>query len=147
MRAKHFTILLIATIGLSFLSLGLIILEKKDIKVSINGMVCNHSSTDLSLAVTKGKGHKVKIYMLAPGRCTNFFKEDVEGIWGKECTADPCKYQAWKLGVGLFDVYEAADSHSGVVLRIRGLGVGSSWHITRDWIKPDLSTINYSLVR
>lgn len=136
-----------AAIVLSFLSFGflLLLIKESDINVSVNGMVCNHSSTDLWLAVTKVR--RPKIYTLAPGHCTNFFTEDAEAIWGKECEVEPCRYQAWKLGIGLFDVYEAAHSPSSAVLRIRGLGAGSSWHITADWPKPELSSIKYSLVR
>lgn len=121
-----------------------ILKEKKD-KISIHGMVCNHTSTDLWLAVTRKR--RPRLYVLPPGRCTNFFAEDAEAVWGKECTADSCQYQAWKLGVGRFDLYDAGASPSGAILRIEGWGVGSSWHITEEWPKPDLSTIGYSLVK
>jgi hypothetical protein len=145
MMTKHSTRLIIATILVAFLSLGFIILEEGETEVSINGVVCNHSSADLWLAVTEVENPEN--YMLESGDCTNFFKQDAEAIWGKECIRASCTYQAWKLGAGRFDVYEDANSSSSVVLRIEGWGAGSRWHITRDWPKPKLSAIDYSLVR
>ncbi|HET6821222.1 MAG TPA: hypothetical protein VFH34_01170 [Anaerolineales bacterium] len=140
-------LVLVAVLGMTAVTArrGLRILREKRDKLAIHGIVCNHTSTDLWLAVTKKRNPK--IYVLAPSRCTNFFAEDAEAIWGKECTADSCNYQAWKLGVGRFDVYEVANSSSSVVLRIIGWGAGSGWHITADWPKPDLSSIGYSLVK
>lgn len=140
-------LILMAVMGLTVVTArrGLRILKEKRDKISINGIVCNHASTDLWLAVTRRRDPR--IYVLAPSRCTNFFTEDAEAIWGKECAADSCKYQAWKLGAGRFDVYEVADSPAGEILRIRGWGIGSSWHITEEWPKPDLSSIGYSLVK
>jgi hypothetical protein len=142
-----FVLILMAVLGLTAGTArrGLRILKEKRDKISIHGIVCNHSSTDLWLAVTRRRNPRV--YVLAPDRCTNFFTEDAEAIWGKECINGSCEYQAWKLGVGRFDVYEAADSPSGLVLRIIGWGAGSSWHITEGWPKPDLSAISYSLVK
>jgi hypothetical protein len=147
MIRKHAMKLVIAAIVLGFLSLGflLLIIKESDIDVAVNGVVCNHSSADLWLAVTRRQ--RPRLYVLAPGHCTNFLTEDAEAIWGKECEVEPCKYQAWKLGIGVFDVYEPVHSPSSLVLRIRGLGAGSSWHITADWPKPELSSIKYSLVR
>lgn len=140
-------LILMAVMGLTAVTArrGLRILKEKRDKISIHGIVCNHSSADLWLAVTRRR--RPRIYVLAPDRCTNFFTEDAEAIWGKECTNSSCEYQAWKLGVGRFDVYNAADSPSGVVLRIIGWGAGSSWHVTEEWPKPDLSAIRYSLVK
>lgn len=140
-------LLLIAVLSLTAVAgrRGLRILREKRDKIAINGIVCNHTSTDLWLAVTRRRNPR--IYVLTPSRCTNFFTEDAEAIWGKECTVDSCNYQAWKLGVGRFDVYEAAASPSGAILRIKGWGAGSSWHITEEWPKPDLSSISYSLVK
>lgn len=140
-------LLLIAVLSLTAVAgrRGLRILREKRDKIAINGIVCNHTSTDLWLAVTRRRNPR--IYMLAPSRCTNFFTEDAEAIWGKKCAVDSCNYQAWKLGVGRFDVYDAAASPSGAILRIKGWGAGSSWHITEEWPKPDLSSISYSLVK
>jgi len=138
----HLTLVLILMAVTGF---SLFILEEIEVEISINGVVCNHTSTNLWLALTRRS--RPRTHVLAPGHCTNFFTEDAEAIWGKECVADSCKYQAWKLGAGRFDVYEAAGSPSGMVLRIKGLGAGSSWHITEEWPKPDLSSISYSLVK
>jgi hypothetical protein len=127
------------------LVLGFILLEESEIEVSINGVVCNHSSTGLWLAVSEGE--RTSTSSLAPGLCTNFFREDVEAIWGRDCDSDPCGYQAWKLGAGRFAVYNDGESPAGSVLRLRGWGAGSRWHITEDWPKPELSSIPYSLVK
>jgi hypothetical protein len=125
--------------------LGFIILEESEPHALINGVVCNHSSIEVWLALSKGE--RTGMYALAPGQCTNVFKQDVEAIWGKDCSAEPCRYQAWKLGAGHFTVYDGAESPTGPVLRISGWGAGSRWHITEYWPKPDLSSIGYSLVK
>jgi hypothetical protein len=137
--------LILVTILVAITSLGFFILEESEVHVSINGVVCNHSSTDVWLALSKGEN--TDAYSLAPNHCTNIFRQDVEAIWGKDCSTDPCHYQAWKLGAGRFTVSNNAASSTEVVLRISGWGAGSSWHITEDWPKPDLSAIGYSLVK
>ena len=131
---------LVAIVGLAFF-----VLEETEVHVSINGMACNHSSTEVWLAMSKGEN--TGAYSLAPDHCTNIFRQDVEAIWGKDCSMDPCSYQAWKLGAGRFVIDNDEESPAGSVLRISGWGAGSSWHITEDWPKPDLSSINYSLVK
>ena len=145
MLEKFSTKLFTITIFLIFLGLGFLILEESETKVSINGIVCNHSSTVVWLAISEGE--RQRTYSLAPGQCTNFFKQDADAIWGRDCSTDPCNYQAWKLGAGRFGVYNDVDSASGFVLRIKGWGAGSSWHVTWDWPKPELSSISYSLVK
>lgn len=140
---RHFTKLILVIVAV--LTLAYVILEEIEVEVSINGVVCNHSSAGVWLAVSKGQ--RTRISSLAPGECTNFFREDVEAIWGKECNADACGYQAWKLGAGRFVIYDDTKSPSSSVLRIEGWGAGSSWHITSDWPKPELSSIGYSLVK
>jgi hypothetical protein len=140
---KRFTKLFL--ILAAVLVLAYIILEEIEVEVSINGVVCNHSSADVWLAVSKGEGTRTS--SLAPGQCTDFFSEDVEAIWGRECSTDACDYQAWKLGAGRFVAYDEAESPSDAVLRITGWGVGSGWHITSNWPKPELSSIGYSLVK
>lgn len=137
--------LILITILVAVTSLGFFILEESEVNVSINGVVCNHSTTDVWLALSKGES--TGTYSLAPRQCTNIFRQDVEAIWGKDCSTDSCRYQAWKLGAGRFVVYNDAESASGSVLRISGWGAGSRWHITEDWPKPDLSSIGYSLVK
>lgn len=126
---------------------GLIALSFFDFEIdlSLNGSVCNRSSTDVWLTITE-RGRQ-KPYLLAPGECTDMIKQDAEAIWGKSCANGSCSYQAWKLGAGHFEVYDKTTSASGFVLRIQGWGAGSRWHITREWAKPDLSAISYSLTR
>ncbi|HJR80275.1 MAG TPA: hypothetical protein VJ821_09395 [Anaerolineales bacterium] len=145
MRKKLSRKLILVTILVAVTSLGFFILEESEVEVSINGVVCNHSSTGVWLALSKGES--TGTYALAPDQCTNIFRQDVEAIWGKDCSADSCQYQAWKLGAGRFTVYNNAESPAGSVLRISGWGAGSRWHITEDWPKPDLSSIEYSLVK
>jgi hypothetical protein len=145
MMKKLSTKLILVTVLVLVTGLGFIILEESEIEVSINGVVCNHSSTGVWL--TMSEGERTSTYSLAPGQCTNFFGQDVEAIWGKDCSTDSCRYQAWKLGAGRFTVYNDAESPAGSVLRISGWGAGSRWHITEDWPKPDLSSIGYSLVK
>jgi len=140
---KRFTTLFIVTILLCLMTLGLLALE--GMEVSLNGGVCNYSSSNIWLTVTESS--RQKAYPLQAGACTNVSTQDVEAIWGRDCNTDPCKYQAWKLGAGRFELYNAGDSPLGSILRIKGWGAGSRWHITRAWPKPELSTINYSLVR
>ena len=144
MLRKYSITLLIAAILVGLMGLAFTMVEEGAAEVSINGVVCNHSSTGVWLSVSEGE--RQKSYALAPDHCTNFFKQDAEAIWGNDCSFDPCHYQAWKVSLGRFDVEDEATS-TGSVLRIRGWGAGSRWHITWDWPKPDLSVINYSLVK
>lgn len=137
--------LILITVLVAIAGIGFIILEESETEVSINGVVCNRSSTEIWLATSEGE--RTGTSSLDPGRCTNFFTQDVEAIWGRDCSTDPCSYQAWKLRLGRFTVYDEAGSDSGSVLRIRGWGAGSSWHITEDWPKPALSSIDYFLVK
>lgn len=140
-----YTKLILITILVAATGLGFFILEESEVEISINGVVCNHSSNDIWLV--RSEGERTRTVSLASNQCTNFFREDVEAIWGRDCSVDPCSYQAWKLKAGRFTVYDEAQSQNGSVLRIRGWGAGSSWHITEDWPKPDLSSINYSLIK
>lgn len=137
--------LILITVLVAIAGIGFIILEESETEVSINGVVCNRSSTEIWLATSEGE--RTGTSSLDPGQCTNFFTQDVEAIWGRDCSTDPCSYQAWKLRLGRFTVYDEAESESGSVLRIRGWGAGSSWHITEDWPKPALSSLDYSLVK
>ena len=145
MMQKLSTKLILVTVLVAFTGLGFFMLEESEAQVSINGVLCNHSSTDVWLALTEGE--RTGAYSLAPGQCTNFFRQDAEAIWGRTCSTDPCSYQAWKLGAGHYSVYNDAPSASGLVLRIEGWGAGSRWHVTEDWPKPELSSIGYSLVK
>jgi hypothetical protein len=145
MMKKLSTKLILVTVLVLVTGLGFIILEESEIEVSINGVVCNHSSTGVWL--TMSEGERTSTYSLAPGQCTNFFRQDTEAIWGKNCSTDSCSYQAWKLGAGRFTVYDDAEAHAGSVLRVKGWGAGSRWQITEEWPKPDLSSIGYSLVK
>lgn len=131
------TLAALTLVALGFCGLQAVIL-------SLNGRVCNHSSIPVWLTLTESGRHKA--YSLSPGQCTNLFKQDAEAIWGKDCHTTPCKYQAWKVSAGRFDV-ETGHSTSGSVLLIKGWGARSRWHITREWPKPDLASIDYSLVR
>lgn len=135
---------LMITMGcfLGFLALGFLVFDEIDL--SVNGRVCNHSSIPVWLTLTESG--RQKAYSLPAGQCTNLFKQDAEAIWGKDCHTAPCEYQAWKVSAGRFDV-ETVDATSGSVLRIKGWGALSRWHITREWPKPDLTSMNYSLVR
>ena len=114
-------------------------------KISLNGRVCNHSSTEIWLTVTKTGRQRAS--SLVPGQCTDDSTEDAEAIWGSDCSVDPCEYQAWKVGAGHYDLRDQTTSRAGLVVRIHGLGIGSSWHITREWPKPSLSSLHYSLVK
>jgi hypothetical protein len=137
--------LLVVTVLVILSGFGFFILEESETEVSINGVVCNYSSTDVWLSVSEGE--RQGAFSLAPDHCTDFFTQDAEAIWGRDCRTDPCHYQAWKLGAGRFSVYNDAESASGIVLRIKGWGAGSGWHITEDWPKPELPSIGYSLVQ
>jgi hypothetical protein len=130
-------------IALGIMVLGLLAMQA--LAISRNGRVCNYGSTGIWLTVTESG--RQKAYSLAPGHCTDILTQDVEAIWGRDCNTDPCNYQAWKVGAGRFEVDNDGASPLGSVLRIKGWGVGSRWRISRAWLKPDLSTINYSLVR
>jgi len=120
MMKKLSTKLILITVLLVVTGLGFIILKESETEVSINGVVCNHSSTGVWLAMSEGE--RTGTYSLAPGQCTNFFNQDAEAIWGKDCSTGSCSYQAWKLRVGRFSVYDDAVSASGSVLRIEGWG-------------------------
>lgn len=145
MIRKHWMKLLFTVALMGLMGLGVLIVEEGDVEVSINGVVCNHSSTGVWLSVSEGE--RQTTYSLAPNHCTDFFKQDAEAIWGNDCSADSCHYQAWKVSAGRFDVEDDRQSPTGSVLRIRGWGAGSRWHITWEWPKPELSSINYSLVK
>src|SRR5688572_13167114 len=122
MRKKLSRKLIIVTILVAITSLGFFILEESEVNVSINGVVCNHSSTDVWLALSKGES--TDTYSLAPDQCTSIFSQDVEAIWGKDCSTDSCRYQAWKLGAGRFTIYNDAEAPAGSVLHISGWGAG-----------------------
>jgi hypothetical protein len=137
--------LILITILVAVLGLGFIVLEESETEVSINGVACNNSSTAIWLATSEGE--RTGITLLDPGQCTDFFRQDVEAIWGRDCSTAPCSYEAWKLGAGRFVVYDEATSGSDMVLRIKGWGAGSRWHVTEDWPKPEISSVNYSLIK
>jgi hypothetical protein len=145
MMQRLSTKLILVTVLVAVTGLGFFMLEESETEISINGVVCNHSSTELWLALTEGE--RTGTFLLAPDQCTDFFKQDAEAIWASDCSTDPCWYQAWKLGAGRFTVYDDAESASGPVLQIKGWGAGSRWHVTEDWPKPELSSLTYSLVR
>ncbi len=143
MITRHSSKLLMILIPISFIALGLLIMQA--MTVSLNGGMCNYSSIPIWLIVTES--NRQKAYLLPPDHCTNVLTQDTEAIWGRDCNNDPCKYQAWKLGAGHFKVYNDLDSRSGSVLRIKGWGAGSRWHIATTWPRPDLSSVNYLLIR
>jgi hypothetical protein len=143
MIAKRSVMLLIVLIPLGIM--GLCFLAAQTMPISLNGRVCNDSSGGLWLTVTES-GRK-RAYPLPPGHCTDVLTQDAEAIWGKDCKTVPCQYQAWKVGAGRFNVKPDGDVSSTSILRIEGWGAGSHWHITREWPKPDLSAIDYSLIR
>ena len=130
-------------IPLGLIPLGLLTIQA--MTASLNGGVCNDSSSNLWLTVTES--NRQKAYSLPPGQCTNVFTQDVEAIWGRDCSMDPCKYQAWKLGAGHFNVDDDGTAPLGSILLIRGRGVGSRWRIAPTWPRPDLASIPYSLHR
>jgi hypothetical protein len=140
---KHSADWLMFLVVLALIAFGLVTMQT--MTVSLNGRVCNDSSGPIWLTMTESG--RQKAYALSPGDCTDVLTQDAEAIWGKNCNTNPCKYQAWKVSAGRFHVENHGDSAFGSVLRIEGWGVGSHWHITREWAKPDLSTINYSLTR
>lgn len=135
--------LIFAVFVLGFVGLLFPLLE--EINFQFNGVVCNYSSDSIWLTVTESG--VMQAYMLNPHSCTHPLSQDAEAIWGRDCSSDPCQYQAWKLGAGIFEVSDDRSSSSGFRLRIWGLGAGSRWHITWEWPRPDLSEIRYSLVR
>lgn len=112
---------------------------------SHNGGVCNESSHTVWLTLTESG--RQKAYSLPPGQCTNVFIQDAEAIWGRDCKTTPCKYQAWKLGAGHFEVEDYEASSLDSILIIRGWRVGSYWHVSPTWPRPDLASITYSLTR
>ena len=140
---KRFAVLLIVLIPLGTIALCFLTLHA--ITSSLNGGVCNDSSSSIWLTVTESS--RQKAYELAPGHCTNTSTQDAEAIWGRDCNSGPCKYQAWKLGAGHFEVDNYAASSLDSILRIKGWGAGSRWHIASTWPRPDLSSIHYSLIR
>ena len=142
---KLSTRLILVTVLVAITGLGFFILEESETEVSINGVLCNQSSTGVWLTTSEGK--RTDTSSLAPGQCTDFFKQDAEAVWGSDCSTDTCQYQAWKLGAGRFTVYNDGESSAGAVLRIKGWGAGSRWHVTEDWPKPEFSSLDYSLVK
>ena len=114
-------------------------------KISLNGRVCNYSSVDIWLTVTESG--RQKAFRLAAGQCTDGSAQDAEAIWGSDRSTDGCQYQAWKVRAGHYDVKEDGSSASRPVLRIHGWGAGGRWHITYEWPKPALASIQYSLVK
>ena len=111
----------------------------------LHGGVCNYSTTDIWLTVSQAERQSVA--PLSPGQCTNLLVLDADAIWGRDCSRGPCRYQAWKVGAGRFDVYDGGSTELIPVLRIDGWGAGSQWRISEDWPKPDLTEVDYSLVK
>lgn len=134
-----------AVLLVCLIAIGIFILDEMETELSLNSVACNYSSTGIWLTITES-GNK-KAYSLPPGGCTDFFQQDAEAIWGSDCSAGPCQYQAWKVGAGRFTVENGGDASSGTPLQIRGWGAGSRWQIASDWPKPELASLDYSLVR
>jgi hypothetical protein len=143
MSMRHFTKLVMMVLPLGLITLAFFTMET--MTASLNGGVCNASSTNIWLTVTEAS--RQKAYLLSPGHCTNVFTQDAEAIWGKDCNTEPCKYQAWKLGAGHFEVENYGTSSLGSILLIRGWGAGSRWRIAPTWPRPDLASVTYSLTR
>lgn len=129
-----------ALITLGALALGFLTLQA--IGIALHGRVCNYSSAEVWLTISKSSQHES--YPLARGACTNMLTQDAEAIWGLDCSSEPCRHRAWKVGAGHYAVY---DDRGSSVVRIDGWGAGSRWRISEDWPRPDLSAISYSLVR
>jgi hypothetical protein len=145
MLSKRFINLLLISIFLSLMtSCSFNIQAKRVRKILRNGEVCNYSSHPVWLTLTESG--RQQAYSLSPGNCTDISTQDAEAIWGKICNADPCSYQAWKVGAGHFGIFDD-ESSAGFLLRIKGWGMGSGWHISRRWPRPELFTIDYSLER
>ena len=140
---KRFIRLLMVMIPLSLIPLGVLAIPA--MTASMNGGVCNDSSSNIWLTITES--NRQKAYSLPAGHCTNVFTQDAEAIWGRDCTTDPCKYQAWKLGAGHFVVDNYGASSLGPILLIRGWGAGSRWRIASTWPRPALASLTYSLIR
>ena len=143
MTTKPSNELIVVPIAMILMVLSVFVLQTA--KVSLNGRVCNHSSREVWLTVTESGRQRARALM--PGQCTDVSTQDAEAIWGSDCSTEPCQYQAWKVGAGHYDIRNDRDSPSGSVLRIHGWGAGGSWHITREWPRPDISSIQYSLVK
>jgi hypothetical protein len=142
MTTKPSMDLIMVPLAMIMMVLGVFALQT--VKISLNGRVCNHSSKKIWLTVTESG--RQKAFPLASGQCTDD-SQDAKSIWGSDCRTGNCQYQAWKVGAGHYDVKNGGSTVSGAVLRIHGWGAGSSWHITREWPKPELSSIHYLLVR
>jgi hypothetical protein len=140
---KRFIRLLLVIIPLALIPLGFLTMQA--MTVSLNGGVCNDSSHKIWLTLTESG--RQKAYSLPSGHCTNVFTQDAEAIWGRDCSMDPCKYRAWKVGAGHFEVDDYGVSSLGSILLIRGWGVGSHWRIAPTWPRPELASITYSLTR
>jgi hypothetical protein len=142
MTTKPSTDVIMVPIAMILMILSVFAMQ--NMKISLRGRVCNHSTREVWLTVTEGG--RLKAISLASGQCTDTSTQDAEAVWGSDCSAEPCQYQAWKVGAGRYDLRDA-NSSGGSILRIHGWGAGSSWHITREWPKPELSSIPYSLVK
>ena len=143
MTTKSSTDLIVVPIAMVLMLVGVFAMQ--NLKISLNGRVCNHSSTEIWLTVTEAGRQRAS--PLAPGECTDTSTQDAEAIWGSNCRVDPCRYQAWKVGAGRYEIRDYENSSAGTVLRIHGWGAGSSWHITREWPRPEHSSLHYSLVK
>jgi hypothetical protein len=128
---------------LGWITLSLLVLQ--GLEIMLHGAICNYSTKDIWLTVS-GSGRQ-RVSSLGPGQCTDLFTQDADAIWGNDCTENPCRYQAWKVGAGRFDVRDDERSTIAPVLRIDGWGAGSRWRISEDWPRPNLDSVNYSLVR
>jgi hypothetical protein len=124
---------------------ALAVLTLQGLQIIVHGGICNYSTTDIWLTVS-GSG-RPRVSSLHPGQCTDIVSQDADAIWGRDCSTGPCRYQAWKVGAGRFDVYDDQAFALTPILRIDGWGAGSRWRISEDWPKPDLASINYSLVK
>lgn len=124
---------------------ALIVAGAGALTVTKNGSVCNQSTVTIWITVTEVVGRRAA--PLAPGECTNVILQDAEAIWGRTCSAETCTHKAWKVGAGRFEVHEHETDASGPVLKITGWGAGSRWQITKEWNRPPISEIGYSLSR
>lgn len=132
--------------GLIMLGLvSLSIVTLLGLAILFHGGVCNHSTTEIWLTVSRSQWQSVA--PLGPGQCTNVLVLDADAIWGSDCSSGSCHYQAWKVGAGRFDVYNDGSTKVSPVLRIDGWGAGSQWRISEEWPKPDLAEVDYSLVK
>lgn len=112
---------------------------------SAPGKVCNYSSE--AVWITVNVGHKRLTGQLRSGQCTKYPDQDAEVIWGTFCKQEVCRLQGWRVGTGVFQLYDAPHIREPPykALYFRGWGLMSGWDYSLRSLQKNFQRVGYTL--